>query len=462
MSSSSDTAPRPPYPVRVLVVDDEEAHAEAVAESLERIGCRCSRAHSGEEAIERIGRDELDLVITDLRMGRVSGLEVVEAARRDLPDAEVIVLTAYGTFEAAVEAMNRGAHTCVRKPFKLGELRAAVERVGRQQALRRENLELRRQIDKRFGFEGILGESEPMQRVFDTLRQVAPTDATVLIQGESGSGKELVAKALHYNSPRRNRRLVALNCAALSETILESELFGHEKGAFTGAVAPRQGRFEYADGGTLFLDEVGDLPLSTQIKLLRVIEEREFSRVGANQPIRVDVRLLAATNQDIEELVRAKRFREDLYFRLNVVRLDMPPLRERPTDLPILIDAFVKEFASKYSKPVRGVSPEAHRVLRRHAWPGNVRELRNCIESMVVTCRAGALEVEDLPPSIRGAEPWRDPGAQGLAGRSLEEVERDLIKQTLESASGSREETARLLGIGERTLYRKLDKYGLK
>jgi len=458
--TAADT--RLPIPLSVLVVDDEAAHAEAVAEGLERIGCVCELAFSGEEAIERIRKGSLDLVVTDVRMGEVDGLQVIEAARRDLPGAAVIVLTAHGTFEMAVEAMTRGAETCVRKPFKLGELRSAVERVARRLAVQRENAELHHELDKRYGFEGIVGSSPAMQRVFDALAQISPTDATVLIQGESGSGKELVARAIHHNSRRKNRRLVALNCAALSESILESELFGHEKGSFTGAAADRLGRFEYASGGTLFLDEVGDMPMSTQIKLLRVIETREITRVGANEPVPVDVRIVTATHQDLARLVAEKRFREDLFFRLNVVRIDVPPLRDRASDIPLLADTFVREFAHKHGKSVSGLTPEAHRVLARHRWPGNVRELKNCVESMVVVSKGGALEVRDIPAAIAGAEPAPAQSVESLMGRPLEDVEREMIQRTLQAVNGNREEAARALGIGERTLYRKLDKYGFK
>ncbi len=453
---------RLPIPMSVLVVDDEAAHAEAVAEGLERIGCACELAFSGEEAIERIRKGSLDLIVTDVRMGEVDGLQVIEAARRDIPNAAVIVLTAHGTFEMAVEAMTRGAETCVRKPFKLGELRSAVERVARRLAVQRENTDLHRELDKRYGFEGIIGASPAMQRIFDTLAQISPTDATVLIQGESGSGKELVARAIHHNSRRKNRRLVALNCAALSESILESELFGHEKGSFTGAAADRLGRFEYASGGTLFLDEVGDMPMSTQIKLLRVIETREITRVGANEPIPVDVRIVTATHQDLARLVAEKRFREDLYFRLNVVRIDVPPLRDRASDIPLLADTFVREFAQKHGKPVTGLTPEAHRILARYRWPGNVRELKNCVESMVVVSRGGVLDARDIPASIAGAEPAPAQSLDSLMGRPLEDVEREMIQRTLQAVNGNREEAARALGIGERTLYRKLDKYGFK
>jgi len=449
-------------PLSVLVVDDEEAHAEGVAEALERVGCACSVVFSGEEALKQLALGAFDVVITDVRMGAVGGLDVVERARRALPDAEVIVLTAYGTFEMAFEAFQRGADQCMSKPFNLEDLRNRIGRVARRKAVAHEKEVLQRQLDDRYGFREILGNSAAMHQVLETLRQVSGTDATVLIQGESGTGKELAARAIHANSRRSGRHFVALNCAALSEGILESELFGHEKGAFTGADAPREGRLEYAHGGTLFLDEVGDMPASTQIKLLRVIEEREITRVGSNRPIAVDVRLVTATNRDLAQLVEQKAFREDLYYRLNVVRVDMPPLRERREDIPLLIDAFLREFAGRHGKAVQAITPEARRVLECYGWPGNVRELRNCIESMVVIGRSGVLDIHDIPTTIRSVEPAPSGGLDQLTGRSLEDVERELIRRTLAETGGNREAAARILGIGERTLYRKLDKYGLR
>jgi two-component system response regulator HydG len=326
--------------------------------------------------------------------------------------------------------------------------------------LSRDNVELRRQLEEKFGFEGIIGNTEKMHRIFDILKQVAPTDVTVLIQGESGTGKELIARAIHQNSRRRHHRFVALNCAALSEGILESELFGHEKGAFTGALYQRKGRFEFAHKGTLFLDEIGDMPLSTQIKLLRVIEEREIYRVGSNVPIPVDVRLIAATNQNLDELVKEGKFREDLYYRLKVVTINLPPLRERLADIPLLISHFIKEFNARHGKNVQSMSPRARDLLFLYPWPGNIRELRNCIESMVVTCKGRELTVDDIPAYISPDKVPESPIPM-LAGISLEKAEKELIKNTLAMVNGNREEAARILGIGERTLYRKLKRYNL-
>jgi two-component system response regulator HydG len=452
----------PPLDLNVLVIDDHESDAEAAAEVLERIGCACRTAFSGNDGLEIIRDGGIDLVLTDLIMHDMSGLQIVEEAKRIWPDIEVLVFTGHSSVDTAVEAMQKGAMTYLEKPLNIGVLRSQVIKAAEKLRLVHERADLRRQMDKRYGFEGIIGGSEPIQRVFDVLGQISATSATVLVQGESGTGKELVARAIHNNSPRRARAFVGLNCAALSEGILESELFGHEKGAFTGADAQRKGRFEFAQHGTLFLDEVGDMPMTTQIKLLRVIEQREIMRVGANEPIRVDVRLIAATNQDLQQLVREKKFREDLYFRLNVVRLDLPPLRERPDDIPPLIDHFLQEFSDEHGKPVRDVAPEVRRALSGYAWPGNVRELKNCIEAMVVTSKDGRLTLADVPPHISLKPAPAASGEQIVPGMPMDEVERIHIRQTLNLTKGNREEAARLLKIGERTLYRKLDKYGLK
>jgi two-component system response regulator HydG len=452
----------PQVELEVLVIDDHPSDAEAAAEVLTRIGCNCRTAFSGRDGLEIIRNGGVDLVLTDLIMHDMNGLRIVEEAKRAQPEIEVLVFTGHSSVDTAVEAMTKGAMTYLEKPLNIGVLRSHVIKAAEKLRLVRERADLRRQMDKRYGFEGIIGRGEPMQRVFDVLAQISATNATVLIQGESGTGKELVARAIHNNSPRRARPFVGLNCAALSEGILESELFGHEKGAFTGADQQRKGRFEYARHGTLFLDEVGDMPMTTQIKLLRVIEQREIMRVGSNEPIAVDVRLIAATNQDLPQLVRERNFREDLYFRLNVVRLGLPPLRDRQDDVPLLIDHFLQEFGREHGKPVREVDPEVRRALSRYAWPGNVRELKNCIEAMVVTSRDGLLTVNDLPPHISLAPPAAASGEEILPGLPMEEMERIHIQRTLAHTQGNREEAARLLKIGERTLYRKLDKYGLK
>jgi len=452
-----------PKPVRVLIADDDVSHAEALADGLEMDGYRCRNVHSGREALARLSEESFDAVLTDLVMPDLSGIEVLQEARRLQPDAVVLLVTGHESVKTAVDALRHGAADYLTKPVDLGELRARLARAVEGGRLRRDHLELQRQIDKRFGFEGILGNSPRMRRVFEILGQVSGTNATVLVTGESGTGKELVARAIHQNSPRAQEHFVAVNCAALSEDLIESELFGHVKGAFTGAVAAKEGRIVYADGGTLFLDEVGDMAPATQAKLLRVLETREVQPVGGNQLQKVDIRLIAATNRDLKERVREGAFREDLFYRLQVVTVEMPPLRERKGDIPLLIDHFVSELSAHHGRAVRGIAPEARTALNRYDWPGNVRELRNTIESMVLLARGGILTLEDVPDPIRASEAGAGShgGPHDFVGRSLAEVERDLVRENLKAFGGNREKTARVLGIGERTLYRKIKEYGL-
>jgi two-component system response regulator HydG len=445
---------------RILVIDDDRGHAEATAETLERAGHQCVVATTGAEGAALIDRESFDLVVTDLVMRDLSGIEIVKRARAKSPDTEVIVMTGYPSYETAVEALDEGAYDYLDKPVNLNVLRAKVRKVIEKQSLVRSNIELRRQLDKKYGFEGIIGNTQKMQRVFDTLQQVSRSHATVLILGESGTGKELVARAIHMNSARRGHRFVPLNCAALQESVLESELFGHVKGAFTGATGDHKGRFEFADGGTLFLDEIGDMPMSIQIKLLRVIEYGEVFRVGSNEPIRVNVRLVAATNKDLGALIRDGRFREDLYFRLRVVTIDLPPLRDRLEDIPLLVDAFLRELSELHGKEVREVTPAALDLFYDYPWPGNVRELRNAVESMVVLARGPALDAADVPAYIRSP---REPAeaSSAVSGVNLEETEKDAIRKALAQTGGNRERAAALLGIGERTLYRKIKRFNL-
>ncbi len=469
-TSKADADDAQPSAGRVLVIDDDEGHAEALADGLGIDGYETRLAASGEAGIEAMREESFDAVLTDLVMRGKSGLDVLKEAKAVQPEAVVLLVTGHATVETAVDAMRDGAEDYLSKPVNLAELRAklklAVERtrLRRKYAeLEREHTELRRQIDKRFGFEGILGHSREMNRVFEVLAQVAPTAATVLILGESGTGKELVARAIHQNSPRVDEHFVAVNCAALAEGLIESELFGHEKGAFTGAIARKEGRIAYADKGTLFLDEVGDMPLATQAKLLRVLESREVMPVGGNETRKVDIRLVAATNRDLREAVADGEFREDLLFRLQVVTLQLPPLRRRTGDIPLLIDHFIAELSQEHGRAVRVISPEARALLVRHDWPGNVRELRNAIENMVLLARSDTLNVDDVPDNVRdtGADGRAGAGGFDLAGRSLEEVERALISENLRLMEGNRSKTAKVLGIGERTLYRKIKEYGL-
>ncbi|QDT69541.1 DNA-binding transcriptional response regulator [Planctomycetes bacterium MalM25] len=456
-------------PIRVLVVDNDEAHAEAMGESLSKIGYACDVTHSGAEASALMEKGDYEIVVTDLVMpGGSGGLEVLAEARERLPEAEVILVTGHGTIESAVEAMRRGAFNYLLKPLDLAQLRAVVDNAARSQHLRRANAELRKRLDEKFGFEGVVGESEAMRGVIERLSRIAPTDATVLIQGDTGAGKELVAQAIHQNSPRKTRPFVALNCGALSENILESELFGHIKGAFTDASHDRVGKFEYADGGTLFLDEVGDMPLPTQIKLLRVLESGEITRVGSNEAKKVDVRILSATNRDLENAIAEGTFREDLYHRLKVVTVRLPKLIERREDIPLLIEHFLRLHSKRHHKKVKSVSSAARRRLMAYDWPGNVRELKNAIESMVVVDMDGVLDLDDLPEQFtsHAGDDAVDAAPAGgslaeLVGKTMSDLEGLFIAETLKVTGGNREEAAKMLGIGERTLYRKIKEYEL-
>ena len=453
----------PDRALTILVIEDDAAHGKAVAEGLSRSGHRVSVATSGTEGLRRVATDDPDLVVTDLRLQDLDGMQVVAKCRElrgDRATPQCIVVTGFGTVEGAVQAMAAGALNFLQKPVDLPVLRQTVMAVAERIALERTNRELRSTLDKTFAFPGIVGQTPAMARVLDVLRQVGDTDATVLVLGESGTGKELVAQALHREGPRRNRPFVPLNCAALAEGVLESELFGHEAGAFTGAMARRKGRFEAAHGGTLFLDEVGDMPLSSQAKLLRALESGEVVRVGSNDPIRVNVRLIAATNRNLDKLVREGKFREDLYFRLRVVTVELPPLRERLSDLPVLAMHFLGLAATRHNRPARTLSREALDLLSRYGWPGNVRELRNVVEAMVLMSRDPVLGPETVPVYAREGGTRPDP-LKSLSGLKLDEIERILVTNTLRDVGGNREQAATLLGISERTLYRKIRAYGL-
>ena len=469
--SAEKPVENPGLPVRVLIVDDDEAHAEAVADSLERLGrYECTVANTGARGAALIESDTFDIVITDLKMTDVDGLAILRKAKEELPDAEVILLTGHGSINSAVTAMQHGAYTYLTKPLDIHELRAAVEKASERLRLIRQTAELNRRLDEKFGFEGVVGSSPQMHRIISLLQQISPTDSTVLVEGENGTGKELVARALHQNSHRKSKPFVPLNISALSESILESELFGHEKGSFTGAERRRIGQFEYANGGTLFLDEVGEMPMNTQIKLLRVLEDGQLTRVGANEPIKVNVRMVAATNADLKDMVARGTFRKDLYYRLNVVNVVLPPLRERRIDIPLLMDHFFKEMSSRHVKRIIGFSKAAQGALIAYDWPGNIRQLRNTVERMVVVDLDGLLDVDDLPDDIPPLHPEKidsnraapvGGGADSLLGRPLEEVEKYYIQKSLELTQGNREEAAQMLGIGERTLYRKIKEWGL-
>jgi len=449
----------------VLIVEDDEAHAEAIEEGLSRMGHVCTVAHDVATAWARLQSQHVDIVVTDLVLGAEDegGLMVLQEARQRAPAAKVILITAHSTVETCRQALQQGAFDYIEKPLDLDEFRVVVSRAAEVTAQRRTIRQLRQRVDEKFGFENIVGHSPAVLRILDTVRRIAPTDLPVLLLGESGTGKDLLAGAIHGNSRRAEERFVAINCAGLSETLLEDELFGHVKGAYTGAAVDRPGRFEYADGGTLFLDEVGDMPLAMQAKLLRVLENGEVVRVGSNDPLRVDVRIISATNTDLAERVKARQFREDLYFRIKGATLEIPPLRQRREDIPLLIEHFIRQTNAPHGTKVRGIAAEARRVLMAYPWPGNVRQLRNVIENMVALAGGERLTVDDLPDEIyRRPDELANTQLGQLAGISIEEAEKELIRNTLKMVGGNREQAANILGIGERTLYRKIKEYGLK
>ncbi|MBN1943985.1 MAG: sigma-54-dependent Fis family transcriptional regulator [Phycisphaerae bacterium] len=448
----------------ILIVEDQAAHAEALGEGLSRMGHHCTIAADGQTALAKLAAQPFDIIVTDLMLGPgPDGLAVLDAAREKAPGAKVILITAHSSVETCRTALQNGAFDYVEKPLNLDELRVIVSRAAEMTAQKRTICELRERLDEKFGFGNIIGASPAMLKNLDVVRRVAPSDIPVLILGESGTGKELIANAIHQNSPRAGKRFVAINCAGLSETLLEDELFGHVKGAYTGATGERAGRFEHADGGTLFLDEIGDMPLSMQAKLLRVLESGEVVRVGANEPVRVDVRIVSATNSDLADKVKNGGFRDDLYFRVKGATIDIPPLRRRREDIPILIEHFIQAANAAHGTKIRGVTPEVRRVLSAYPWPGNVRQLRNVVENMVVLAAGDKLTVEDLPAEIHTPPAGADESQFAeLAGISIEEAEKQLIRNTLKMLDGNREKAAEILGIGERTLYRKIKEYDLK
>jgi DNA-binding NtrC family response regulator len=460
--------------VRVLIVDDEVDHADVMAEAVARMGFAVVQAHSLSEGKKRLSDEAIELVITDLRMDQPDdGMELLRYVKRNHPTTEVLVVTAYGDVSTAVQCMREGAYDFIQKPLDLEIIRQQVRRAAEKVQLTQQNIELNQALDHRFGMTAIIGASEPMQRVARLIRQIAPTEINVLILGESGTGKELVARALHQNSRRSGQRFVALNCAGLNESTLEDELFGHVRGAFTDARADRIGRFEYADGGTLFLDEIGDMPLTMQAKLLRVLQDRQITRLGSNEPIQTNVRFVAATNRDLESAVQNKSFREDLYFRIKGATIQLPPLRQRREDILLLVRFFVEKFARQNNKVITGIAPAAREVLTAFPWPGNVRQLENAIESIVILAAGPEITLADIPSEITqnvnvttalATIPDRGEESTALApmtGMNLADLERKAIEHTLAMVAGNREQAAKILGIGERTLYRKIKEYGL-
>ncbi|MBA4377812.1 MAG: DNA-binding response regulator [Gemmatimonas sp.] len=439
----------------ILVVDDEPELCQALGRLLGRNGYRTLTAGNGEEALEILRQEPVPLVLTDLMMPRLNGVDLLKAVKIIAPATEVVIVTGHGTIETAVEAMKMGAYDFIEKPFSASLTLNVVRKALEKQQLIAENRELRRMLTEGSGSGDIVGQSEVMRRVLETVRQVAPSKATVLLTGESGTGKEIVASALHRWSDRAGRPLIKVSCAAIPETLLESELFGYEKGAFTGATGRRRGRFEAAHGGTLFLDEVGELPMSVQIKLLRVLQDATFERLGSNDPIEVDVRLVAATNADLEGLVARGLFREDLYYRLNVINIELPPLRARTGDVVLLAGFFLKIACEKNGKKVDGFTRAALDSLQRYAWPGNVRELENCVERAVVLTKDGLIDVDVLPQAVRAGKRVTETVSFPV-GTSLHDAEMELIRATLATTGGDKETAARILGIASRTIYRKI------
>jgi two-component system, NtrC family, response regulator AtoC len=447
-------------PIGILIVDDDEITCNLLEEVLSKEGYVVDKALNGREAIDKGENKPYDVVLTDIRMIDVDGMEVLRAYRQKSPDSIIIMMTAFGSIETAIRAIKEGAYDYVSKPFKLDEIKLTIRRALEQKRLLQENLFYRQELITKYKLENIVGRSPQMLQVYKTVARVAESRSTVLIAGESGTGKELVARAIHFNSPRSSKSYVAVDCGSLAETLLESELFGHVRGAFTGAVTNKKGLFEEADNGTCFLDEVGDISLAMQAKLLRVIQEHEIKRVGGTETTKIDVRIIAATNKNLEELVAEKKFREDLFYRLNVVSIHLPPLRERLDDIPFLADHFLRKYATENEKPVSRISAEVLDLLLRYQWPGNVRELENVIERAVTLSPHSLILPEDLPRRLR-VEPSEISATSLPSQVSLTELEKIYIKKVLEETGGNKKRAADILGIDRRTLYRMAARYGI-
>ena len=456
--SAEDRSPasRTPAPAAcIMIVDDEEIVRVSLENWLKADGHTVRSASSAKAALELLDKERWDIMLADIKMPRISGLELLGKVKELRPEIQVVMMTAYASVESAVEAMKKGAYDYLVKPFEPEELRMLMQRIMEKTSLMREVTQLKQRLDDAFGFEEIIGECPAMKRIFALIEDVAPSDATILITGASGTGKELVAKAIHGHSQRKYMPFVPVSLAALPENLVESELFGHEKGAFTGATYMRRGRFELADGGTLFLDEIGDLGAKVQVDLLRVLQERKFTRVGGSREIEVDVRIISATNRNLAEMVKSGAFRDDLYYRLNVIQIELPALRERGDDVILLADCFLRSFAEKTGKPIRGFSDEALRMIRSYDWPGNVRELENAIERAVVVAKGDTIRSNHLPFSIRDRDEAHNP-------TSLAEVEKHHIRRVLAEYGWNISQAARALEIDRVTLYNKIKKYGFK
>jgi two-component system response regulator HydG len=454
---------KPSSPGSILVVDDDRAHRTMLRTLLGGWGYAVQEVDDGARAIEQVQEKSYDLILMDVRMVEVSGLEALSEIKNFNPAIPIIIMTAYSSVETAVEALKKGAYDYLSKPLDFDELELTIGRAMDHTRLKEENRALKESLGVGFNTGDIIGRSRVMVELLETVSLVAPTEATVLITGESGTGKELIASAIHLNSPRREKPFIQLNCAAITETLLESELFGHEKGAFTGADRRKEGRFRLATRGSIFLDEISEMSVAMQAKLLRVLQEQEIQRVGGEEVLRIDVRVIAATNRDLKAEIERGRFREDLYYRLNVVSLTVPALRERREDIPLLAQHFLDSFAQKNRKQIKGFTPQAMDRLVRYHWPGNVRELMNAVERGVILCRGDYVSEMDFPLSVSDVPaPEQEPAREELlADLPLEEVEKVTILKTLESAGGNKSETARRLGITRRTLHKKLKKYGV-
>ena len=443
----------------LLIIDDEKNIREGLGANFEMEGYNVKLAENGQQGLEFISKGDIDLVITDLRMPGISGEEVLRKVTTETPGIPVIVLTGHGSIDSAVDAMRNGAYDFLTKPLNLDQLTMIVKRALQARELSLQHKQLKKEVEKDMAFDKMIGKSAEMQKVFEMIKKVASSKASVLITGESGVGKEVVADAIHKLSPRKDHQCIKVHCAALSETLLESELFGHEKGAFTGADNLVKGRFELAHESSIFLDEIGEINPSVQIKILRVLQEKAFERVGGQETINVDVRIIAATNRVLEEEVKKGTFREDLYYRLNVIHIHVPPLRERKDDIPLLVASFLEEFAVENGKSIKGIDSQAKSAIYNYNWPGNIRELRNCIESAVVMCSGEEIKLEDLPPTVS-----KSAGDQSInipANATLDEAEKIIILQTLAANKNNKSKTADLLGIGRKTLHRKLEEYGI-
>ncbi|MEW6088568.1 MAG: sigma-54 dependent transcriptional regulator [bacterium] len=441
----------------ILVIDDDINTVDAIIEGLTADGHNVSSAGNGKEALEKINEKEPDLVLTDLMMPGMNGLKFLKMIKKLYPDITIVIITGFGSVETAVEAMREGAYDYLTKPLRMQDIRRVVSKALEQHSLIIENKSLKAELLEKSISKQVIGSSRVFKEILKVVYQIAPTRGTVLITGESGTGKEIIAELIHYNSPRKDKPLVKINCSALPENLIESELFGHEKGAFTGAIKEKPGRFELANSGTIFLDEVGDISPHLQVKLLRVLQDGAFERVGGTNTLKVDARIIAATNHNLLDAVNQKKFREDLYYRLNVINIHLPPLRERDEDIPLLVNYFLEKYSKENSKDIKLVDDRALQIFKNYKWPGNVRELENTIEHAVIMCRNNIITVDCLPQSIQNGK--KQPDINFTIGTQLEEMEKSAIFKTLDFTGGNREEAANILGIGVATLYRKLQEY---